>query len=360
MNLDIQTTVRTIFIFLLIACLFVILTAVRAFREAGRLRFFLKKRELLGRAWKYVLFAVLIGGFAILINTFAEPLTYSVFPPSPTVTQTPTITLTATVTLTPTATITPTMTQTPEFTSTPIMPAVISQDFTSKVTPNPEAIFSNLAFSRRVDEEYQPINPASSFENPIDIIYGSFSYDRMITNSQWSALWFRDGELIFYETKPWNGASGGFGYTDCRLPADKWLSGAYEVQIFVGETWKASGRFTVTGIPPTPTITSTPTITKTPTITFTVTNTITPTRTVTPTGTLIPTSTLSPSLTMTITPSLTLTLAPSSTPSLVPTQMPSGTPTKTLTPTPNKTSTATLSPSPTLVPTATRFSTIYR
>jgi hypothetical protein len=360
MNLDIQTTVRTIFIFLLIACSFVVLTAVRVFREAGRLRFFLKKRELLGRAWKYVFFAVLIAGFAILVNTFAEPLTYSVFPPSPTVTQTPTITLTSTVTQTPTVTITPTMTQTPEFTSTPIMPAVISQDFTSKVTPNPEAVFSNLAFSRQINEEYQPINPASSFENPIDIIYGSFSYDRMITNSQWSALWFRDGELVFYETKPWNGASGGFGYTDCRLPADQWLPGAYEVQIFVGETWRVSGRFTVTGTPPTPTITSTPTITKTPTSTLTPTRTSVPTSTVTLTGTLIPTLTLSPSATMTITPSLTSTSAPANSKALLPTQKPSGTPTKTLTPSPSNTPTATLIPSPTLVPTATRFSTIYR
>lgn len=336
MNLDIQTTVRTIFIFMLIACLAMVLTAVRAFREAGRLRFFLKKRELLGRAWRFVLFAILIAGSAIFVNTFAEPLTYKVFQPSPTVTLTPTITLTPTVTLTPTATITPTTTPTPEFTSTPIMPVVISQDFTSEVTPNPEAVFSTPVFSRRIDKDYQPIDQSDTFENPIDTINGSFSYDRMITNSQWTTLWFRDGELICYETKPWNGASGGFGYTDCKLPPDQWLPGTYEVQIFVGDTWKASGTFTITGIPPTPTVPPTATITTTATSTLT------------PTGTLVPTATLIPTLTFTITPSLTYTLVPSITPTL------------TITPNPSQTATITPIPSPTLVPTATRFSTIYR
>lgn len=336
MNLDIQTTVRTIFFFLLIACLAMVLTAVREFREAGRLRFFLKKRELLGRAWKFVFFAILIASLAFLVNSFAEPLTYRVFPPSPTVTLTPTVTLMPTITITPTVTVTPTMTQTPEFTSTPIMPAVISQDFTSDVTPNPDAVFSNPVFSKRILKDYQPIDASDTFENPVDTIYGTFSYNRMITNSQWSAIWFRDGELVCYETKPWDGASGGYGFVDCKLPADQWLPGTYEVQIFVGETWKASGTFSITGTPPTPTITATATITSTATSTLT------------PTGTLKPTATLTSTMTVTITPSSTNTLAPSVTPTLI------------FTPSPSETATITPIPSPTLVPTATRWSTIYR
>jgi len=344
----------------MIACAAMVLSAVRAFREAGRLRFFLKKRELLGRAWRFVLFALLILGGAIILNTFAEPVVYRVFPPSPTVTQTPTITLTPTITVTPTVTITPTMTPTSEFTSTPIMPAVISQDFTSETTPNPNARFSPPVFSREIDDDYQPIEIADTFENPVDKIYGTFSYESMVTNSQWTALWFRDGELVSYESIPWNGSSGGFGYTESNLRPDQWMPGTYEVQIFVGETWKASGLFTITGIPPTPTITLTATITTTPTITSTPTITITPTRTLTPTGTLAPTSTVTrtgtpapsatptPTYTRTITPSLTYTLQPSRTPTL------------TLTPIPSLTATITLTPLPTLVPTATRFSTIYR
>jgi len=360
MNLDIQTTVRTIFIFLLIACAAMVFTAVRAFREAGRLRFFLKKRELLGRSCRFVLFALLIAGSAILINSFAEPMVYQVFPPSPTVTQTPTITLTPTMTVTPTVTITPTMTQTPEFTSTPIMPAVISQDFTSVTTPNPNARFSPPVFSRQIDEDYQPIEIGDTFENPVEKIFGTFSYESMITNSQWTALWFRDGELVSYESIPWNGSSGGFGYTESNLRPDQWLPGVYEVQIFVGETWKSTGLFTITGIPPTPTITETATITTTPTITRTPTDTLVPTATSTPTGTLAPTATLTQTGTLAPTVTPTLTYTRTITPSLTNTLQPSRTPTLTPTPLPSLTVTVTQTPLPTLVPTATRRSTIYR
>ena len=325
-----------------------VFTAVRAFREAGRLRFFLKKRELLSRAWRFVLFALLILGGAIIINTFAEPMVYRVFPPSPTVTQTPTITPTPTITITPTVTLTPSLTPTSEFTSTPIMPAVISQDFTSETTPNPNARFSAPVFSRKIDDEYQPNEIEETFENPVDKIYGTFSYENMITNSQWTALWFRDGELVSYESIPWNGSSGGFGYTESNLRSDQWLPGVYEVQIFVGETWKSSGLFTVTGTPPTPTITQTATITATPTTTLTPTRTQVPRATVTRTGTQPLTTTSSLTNTRTITPSVTNTL------------LPSGTPTLTPPPVPSQTATITQTPLPTPVPTATRRSTIYR
>jgi type VI secretion system secreted protein VgrG len=348
MNLDIETAVRTLFIFLLIATGAMVFTAVRAFQEASRLRFFLKKRELLSRAWKFVFFAILILAFGILINSYAEPLTYSVFPPSPTVTLTPTVTQTATITITPTITLTPTITETPEVTPTPVMPAAISEGFTSQTTPNPNARFSEITFSTDIDDDYQPNNPSDTFENPLDTIYGSFSYDQMITNSQWSSLWFRDGEIVCIESFPWNGASGGFGFTECTLPGADWLPGQYEVQLFAGETWKVSGFFSVTGTPPTPTITPTATITMTATVTFTPTITLTPTLTISPTGTVGPTTTF------TITPQPTNTTAPAG--SGLPTAPLTLTPTQTRTLTPTITNTA----GPTIQPTPTRYSTTYR
>ncbi len=327
MNLDIETTVRTIFFLLLLAAVLMFVNAVRLFREASRLNFFLKKRELLGRAWKAVFFSMVIVGFSFLINTFGEPATYRVFSPSPTATMIPSATLSPTASITLTSTIPPTETITPEFTATPIMPAVISQEFTSEVTPNPEALFSELVFARRIDSDYQPIDPAITFENPVEIIYGTFSYDKMSLLAQWTSLWFRDGELVYYETKPWNGAAGGYGYTDCLLPADQWLPGDYEVQMFVGDIWKVSGSFSITGDAPMPT----------------------PTTTLSPSATLpvqVPTATN----TLAIVVSPTLTSLSTSTPTL----------TRTATPQPTIAPTNTLVPSPTIIPTATRRSTIFR
>ena len=267
---------------------------------------------------------------AFVVNSYAEPVTYKIFEPSPTATLTPTITQTPTVTQTPTSTQTPTITPTLEFTVTPEMPLIISQDFTSQVTPNPNAVFSTLSFARSLTKDYLPIDPADTFENPVETIYASFSYDSMSIGTQWTAMWYRDGELIYYESKPWNGASGGYGYSDCTLPGEDWQPGNYEVQIYIGEQWKVTGTFSITGAAPTPTMT--------PTLTATVTSTPEPSATITPTvpGTAVPSATLTP------------------------TAQPSQTAQPTATNAPTSTLTPTKSPTPTLVPTATRRSTIYR
>lgn len=298
MNLDIATTVRVIFVFLLLLSSLFFIRAWRGFQEAKRLYFFIKRQQLLKQMWVLIFIGLIVIVFAFSVNRFTEPIVYRYFLPSPTSTLTPTNSLTPTITQTPTISPTPTITSTPRFTPTPLLPVVISDGFNSTVTPNPKAVFSRIVFSRKLDKNLRPLNLEQSFKNPIITLFGSFSYDQMIVGSQWTALWFRDGELISYETLPWNGASGGYGYTDSKLSPEEWLPGKYEVQIFVGITWKISGSFDVIGIPSTstPTPTSKPTKTATPTPTPTRTPTQTPTITLTPTPepTMTSTSTRTP------------------------------------------------------------------
>ena len=156
------------------------------------------------------------------------------------------------------------------------------------MTPNPDTVFSAIVFAQAIDEDWQPIDPAVEFENPVGQLFGTFSYNNMAVGSQWSALWYRDGELVFYETLPWGNGTGGYGYTDWEPSSDQWLPGAYEVQIFIGSEWKVTGYFTVIGDPPTPTPTTTYTRTNTPTLTSTVTPTATRTNTPWPTLTSTP------------------------------------------------------------------------
>lgn len=279
MKLDIATTVRVVFFLLLILCGSFFYRAWRGLQEARRLYFFIKRQQLLQRVWLLILAGIFVLGIAFVFNRFTEPVVYRYFVPSATVTQTPTQTLTPTITPTPSITPTPTITTTPQFTPTPVLPVVISEGFKSTVTPNPKAVFSQIAFSRKLDKNLRPLTTERVFRNPIITLYGSFSYDQMIIGSQWTALWFRDGELISYETLPWNGASGGYGFTESKLSPEEWLPGIYEVQVFVGTTWKISGIFEVTGTPPT----STPTPSPIPTRTSTPTRT--PTRTPAPSST---------------------------------------------------------------------------
>ena len=164
----------------------------------------------------------------------------------------------------------------------------------------------------QLDENFQPVDPAIEFANPIVKLYGVFSYDLMTVGAQWSALWYRGADLVCFETIPWNGGTGGIGYTECSNPVGGWQAAEYEVQIFAGMDWKNSARFVVTGEPPTPEPSFTPTRTPipsattgpsptvpsaTPTITRTPTRTPTITLTPTPTNTRRPTDTRRPTLT---------------------------------------------------------------
>ena len=138
--------------------------------------------------------------------------------------------------------------------------------FEGRLTPPPEAAFSPLVFSNiGLDDDYNPIGPGIQFTNPVGHLYAVFSYARLEDDIQWSALWYTGNNLVHYESLPWNGGSGGIGYTDWDPAPDLWQPGEYVIQIFLGTDFQISGSFTVIGDPPTPTVTLTPTARSSPT-----------------------------------------------------------------------------------------------
>ena len=296
-QIDIRSTVLTAAIIIGVAAVIVLILGINQLIKSRKLPFFRKRHDRMVRGWRLILLAIILVPIAWLILNFSEPVVYQFYSPSPTVTQTPTTTVTPSITITPSITLTPTITDTPSITSTPSLPEAIEEEFEAEVSPNPNAVFSLLQFSQRITDELQPIDPALEFENPVGHLFGTFSYNNMADGSQWSALWYREGTLVYYESKPWQGGSGGYGYTDWNPPSNQWESGVYEVQIFVSTEWMVSGYFTVIGQPPIPSITSTPTSTAPPTRTQTQTVPATPTQTRWPTRT--PTITLTPTVTIT-------------------------------------------------------------
>jgi type VI secretion system secreted protein VgrG len=151
-------------------------------------------------------------------------------------------------------------------------------------------VFSELQFTRNCSD-FNNFTAATVFQNPITYMCAVFTYDQMTPGAQWTALWYRQGELVHYESIPWNGETGGFGFTEWEAPASEWLPGTYEVQIFVGLEWKQIGQFTLEGDAPTAPPTATPSLTLTPSLTVSPTNTGTTTWTPTSTRTRIPTLT---------------------------------------------------------------------
>ena len=337
MNLDIRTAVVTAIVLIVIGIFLAVASGIKAIKQGQKLLYYRKRQKIMNHGWRMILFGVFLAVAAFLVGSFGERAVYRVFPPTPTITQTPTITLTPTITITPTITLTPTITETPSVSPTPFIPPALEVQFSGVVTPQPDAAFSPLQFARTLTDFNQPEEPAIEFDNPIGELFATFDYNNMLDGSQWTALWYRlnDMKLICFETAPWNGGVGGYGYTNCNPPADDWQPGEYEVQMFVGTTWKVSNRFTIAGTPPTSTFTPmpsrTPTVTRTATgtSTATVTRTMTPTRTNTPTfgpsltptsrpptatytrtRTPLPTSTMRPTLTLRATDTLWPTLTP--------------------------------------------------
>jgi hypothetical protein len=275
MNLDIHSGVITTIILMAIATIAIFLSGLRILLSVKNIQFFRIRRETSGQGWFIIFLSLLFLLFTFLLATFAEPVIYTYLPPTATLRLTSTMTITPTISVTPSISLTPTITNTPSETSTPGIPPTIEAGFLAQLDPNPDAVFSQLRFSRRIDNTNQPVTPLNEFKNPIDHLYGTFSFDKMLDGSQWTALWYRNGELVYFESIVWMGGSGGYGYTDWNPPEDYWEPGEYEVQIFAGKEWKRSGTFTVIGFPDTPSPSPRVTITQTPS----------------PSATIIPTST---------------------------------------------------------------------
>jgi hypothetical protein len=120
--------------------------------------------------------------------------------------------------------------------------------------PPDEAAFSPPVFAKQINRENQPINSKEDFQDPTGRIFGAFTYNNLLDNMRWTAIWYLGAEVICLETQLWDGGTGGYGYTECELPT--WKPGEYEVQIFFGERWMTSSRFEV--LPATPNGSPTP------------------------------------------------------------------------------------------------------
>jgi hypothetical protein len=271
MNLDIRAGVLAATFITIIFFLISAITGTQTLLSGKKVKFFKLRRDQMMRGWRLIALGLFWIIAAMGIYFFGEPVAYHFITPSPTVpasltpTITPSISTTPTITETPTITLTPAESYTPTPSGTPFIPVAVEARFEGRLTPPAEAAFSPLIFTNiGLDEDYNPVGPGTQFTNPVGHLYGVFSYARMIDDIQWSALWVRDGELVYYETMPWNGGSGGIGYTDWDPSPDMWLPGEYQVQLFLGRDFQIAGIFRVVGEPPTLTPTQTPPPSSTP------------------------------------------------------------------------------------------------
>ena len=272
MNLDIDTTYKVILVLLGIALITMLSMAIKSLRDARTLQFYRKRQDLLSYGWRLLFLSVILGGIGYVFFRFAEPVAYRYFPPSATITRTPTITTTPTITLTLQNSLTPTITPTLVWTYTPMLPTEVMATIQTPVGVENDSTFSPVQFSTQTGDGWI-INTTDTFTLPITQLYAGYTYDGMVAGLRWTAVWLHEGEIVCYETKVWENLTGGYYYSDyCnqKITPDMWKPGHWEVQIFVGQTWKTSGKFIILGNEPTidpsasasePAETTTPTLT---------------------------------------------------------------------------------------------------
>ncbi|MBP9675566.1 MAG: hypothetical protein KBD67_02420 [Anaerolineaceae bacterium] len=246
MNIDVATTFKVILVLLGIVAITSLVMAVKSIKAGHKLLFYQKRQLLVNHGWRLIMLAAALVLSGFLLTRFGEPIVYKYLPPSPTITQTPTITITPTITNTPSMTYTPTITLTLAQTYTPSFPESIQATIQTPIGPESNAIFSQISFSDQIKDGLIE-EAATEFSLPLTTLFGGFSYDRMAEGVQWTAIWLYGEDVICAETKPWNYAPGGYGYTDCTPSGTSWRPGIYEVKMFAGSTWKVTGTFRILG-----------------------------------------------------------------------------------------------------------------
>ncbi|MCJ7569809.1 MAG: hypothetical protein MUO58_20055 [Anaerolineales bacterium] len=229
-------------------------------QAARKLPYYLLRKERTLIGWRWFALAAMFGIASIVSASLGQTAVYALYPPTPSITPTatktstptvtPTLKNTTTPTITLTSTITPTATQTP----TPSLPEEIHLLLLRETqVPDPEAVFSLVLVARRIDSQNRPIGASDIFTNPVERLFGTFTYNYLTNGLRWTAIWYSGSEMLCLETHAWDGGTGGYGYTECEPGV--WLPGEYEIQIFLSDTWMVSTRFAIEGDPPTPTMT---------------------------------------------------------------------------------------------------------
>jgi hypothetical protein len=236
---------------------FLLVAGVRALRLGSRTIYFRHRRQRVLAGWWMTGAGLLLAVVAVVMFRTRE------IPPPAAPTNAP-ATQVASATPRPTSTATPrptlALTQTPNATPTPHLPLSLEIMVVSTITPQSSATISEIVFSEALQDNF-PVGNRTEFFNPIRRMYASFYHTHMTYGAQFTTLWFRNGELVYFQSGPWQFGGRGREASLWEPAPQEWFPGDYEVQFFVGTEWKATGQFKVKGEPPIPT--STPTLTPT-------------------------------------------------------------------------------------------------
>lgn len=265
--MDLLRGINLLSLLLAAAAFFFFISGVRALQLGSKTIYFRHRRQRVLAGWWMTGASLVLMVITALTFRAWNPFFSTIASPVPVDSATPvSSTPSRTSTPAPSPSHTPTSTVTP--TPTPHLPLSLEIMVISSITPQVSASIGDVRFSDRLIDML-PVGNRIEWDNPLHRMYASFEYSHMTYGAQFTALWFRNGELIYFESGPWQAGGHGRGYSKWEPAPHEWHAGDYEVQFFVGTEWKATGTFTVISEPLPPTLTPTATLTRTPSPTST-------------------------------------------------------------------------------------------
>ncbi len=139
----------------------------------------------------------------------------------------------------------PTITPTPGPTGQPTLPFDrVTQPADVVVTPPANAVIANLRVGT-INDCSQQDGVSEAFDTEARTLYALFDYNNWLFGARWTYVWRRDGTILYVNTLLWDGTTGGCGFAEYDNAGEPWTPGAYDVQIFLGETWLDTTFFTV-------------------------------------------------------------------------------------------------------------------
>lgn len=89
-----------------------------------------------------------------------------------------------------------------------------------------------LAFSTKISDEYEALNPETIFAEGSYTIYATFGYESMQDGMVWSWVWRRDGEVVSGGNEVWEYGDDGPGFVFYN-PEEGFSNGDYTLEIWV-------------------------------------------------------------------------------------------------------------------------------
>lgn len=197
---------------------------------------------------------LLIGGGLFLAGDQISELTSGISgQEEPTVAPSPT----DAPTTAPTATPEPPEEDTPEAEAAAVETGSPESEPTEVIGP-PE--IGSITFALGATEDYEPIDPGTSFEGEVTEIHAIFEYSGMSPDFTWERVWYLDGDEVLRSAEVWSGAGAGVFDYFINAGGEALSPGKWLLELYVEDELLASGNFTIEGeaASPTPAATETP------------------------------------------------------------------------------------------------------